>query len=133
MKPIHSDDFYFHLFVMAFDGWTDCAAFVVLSWDCAIDWCTWPSLLQTKLTFLLFIRSREYRTGQTILFHRNIPLTNRSVQPDSPRGDDAENNFTFEIAPGSGANDPMTQCLIVRDRSGLKRMNPEYLLYLQDG
>lgn len=39
----------------------------------------------------------------------------------------------FEIAPVTGPSDPMVKCLIVRDRSGLKRMNPEYMLYLQDG
>ena len=52
---------------------------------------------------------------------------------DSPRGDNDDGKLTFEVAPPGGANDRMMQCLIVRDRSGLKRMNPEYLLYLQDG
>jgi len=39
----------------------------------------------------------------------------------------------FETAPAGGSSDQMVQCLIVRDRSGLKRMNPEYMLYLQNG
>jgi len=39
----------------------------------------------------------------------------------------------FETAPPSGPGQEMVTCLVVRDRSGLKYMAPEYMLYLQDG
>jgi len=68
------------------------------------------------------------------------PSSNSSISADSAEdrsagrdegkeGDEAD----YEQVPKGGPNDPMIQCLIVRDRSGLKRMNPEYNLYLQGG
>lgn len=42
-----------------------------------------------------------------------------------PTGDD------YEVVPPGGPDDQHVQCLVVRDRSGLKRMNPEYNLYVQ--
>lgn len=39
----------------------------------------------------------------------------------------------FETAPAGGPGQPMMTCLVVRDRSGLKYMAPEYMLYLQNG
>lgn len=71
----------------------------------------------------------------------DIPSTNSSISADSAEerssareeGKDADTDTDFETVPKGGPNDPMVQCLIVRDRSGLKRMNPEYNLYLQGG
>lgn len=52
------------------------------------------------------------------------------AKAEGPGGDIGDEFET--VAPG-GVDAPMVECLIVRDRSGMKRMNPEYYLYVQNG
>lgn len=65
----------------------------------------------------------------------NIPSSNASNLSEDiddaggPSGSSSAEEY--ERVPPS--NDPMMQCLIVRDRSGTKMFNPEYNLYLQEG
>jgi len=66
------------------------------------------------------------------------PSSNSSISADSAEDRSANegkesDEADYETVAKGGPNDPMVQCLIVRDRSGLKRLNPEYNLYLQGG
>jgi len=92
-------------------------------------------------TFRQSGRSRDAeltrRTAEAVgIFRAHADLAGKQhllQTAELPIGQGGQRPRTYCLAVKAGANEPMVRYLLMRDRRGMRKFNPEYLLYRQRG